>query len=141
MSCLCQGTTRRRVLAMLSATAALGGSALAQTNSPRIIDTHHHIYPPKYVEPNLDRLLRDTSTLPAAAYTSWTPQLALDQMEKADVADDAPLVETRIAGVLDLDALLQPVVDLLEGEFVDDQPRHLVRRWRRSRSHPRTNLQ
>ena len=47
------------------------------------IDTHHHIYPPKYVGANLDRLLVDTSTLPAAAYTSWTLEFALDQMEKA----------------------------------------------------------
>jgi hypothetical protein len=58
----------------------------SQSSSPRIIDTHHHIYPPKYVEPNLDRLLRDTTTLPVAAYTSWTPQFALDQMEKAGIA-------------------------------------------------------
>jgi predicted TIM-barrel fold metal-dependent hydrolase len=71
---------------MLSATVALGGSGFAQAGVPRIIDTHHHIYPPKYVGPNLDRLLKDTSTLPASAYTSWTPQFALDQMEKAGVA-------------------------------------------------------
>jgi predicted TIM-barrel fold metal-dependent hydrolase len=71
---------------MLSAAVALGGSGFAQADGPRIIDTHHHIYPPKYVGPNLDRLLKDTSTLPPAAYTSWTPQFALDQMEKAGVA-------------------------------------------------------
>jgi hypothetical protein len=71
---------------MLSAAVALAGSGFAQADGPRIIDTHHHIYPPKYVGPNLDRLLKDTSTLPPAAYTSWTPQFALDQMEKAGVA-------------------------------------------------------
>jgi len=65
---------------MLSAAVALGGSGFAQAGGPRFIDTHHHIYPPKYVGPNLDRLLKDTSTLPPAAYTSWTPQFALDQM-------------------------------------------------------------
>jgi predicted TIM-barrel fold metal-dependent hydrolase len=85
MNCLCHGTSRRHVLAMLSATVALGGSGFAQAGSPRMIDTHHHIYPPKYVGPNLDRLLKDTSTLPASAYTSWTPQFALDQMEKAGI--------------------------------------------------------
>jgi predicted TIM-barrel fold metal-dependent hydrolase len=81
-----QGNSRREVLAMLGATAALGGTAFAQTTAPRIIDTHHHIYPPKYVGPNLDRLLKDASLLPASAYTSWTPQVALDQMEKAGIA-------------------------------------------------------
>jgi 6-methylsalicylate decarboxylase len=86
MSCPCCGTSRRGVLAMLGATAALGGSAFAQGGGPRIIDTHHHIYPPKYVAPNLDRLLKDSAALPASAYTSWTPQYALDQMDKAGIA-------------------------------------------------------
>jgi 6-methylsalicylate decarboxylase len=86
MHCHCHRTTRRELLAMLSATAALRGSAFAQGGGPRIVDTHHHIYPPKYVGPNLDRLLKDASVLPAAAYTSWTPQFALGQMEKAGIA-------------------------------------------------------
>jgi predicted TIM-barrel fold metal-dependent hydrolase len=86
MNCLCPSPSRRQVLAMLSATTVLGKGVFAQAAGPHIIDTHHHIYPPKYVGANLDRLLKDTSTLPAAAYTSWTPKFALDQMEKADVA-------------------------------------------------------
>ena len=86
MNCSCHGPSRREVLAMVSATAALGKSAFAQTASPRIIDTHHHIYPPKYVGPNLDRLLKDSAALPASAYTSWTPQHALEQMDKAGIA-------------------------------------------------------
>jgi predicted TIM-barrel fold metal-dependent hydrolase len=86
MSCPCCGTSRRGMLAMLAATAALGRSAFAQDGGPRIIDTHHHIYPPKYVAPNLDRLLKDSAALPASAYTSWTPQFALDQMGKAGIA-------------------------------------------------------
>jgi len=52
----------------------------------RIIDTHHHIYPPRYVAPNLDRLLKDAQRLPASAYTSWTPETALERMEKAGIA-------------------------------------------------------
>jgi 6-methylsalicylate decarboxylase len=79
--------SRRRALGMLAATAAtFSGSAFAQDGGPRLIDTHHHIYPPRYVGANLDRLLKDASALPASAYTSWTPQYALDQMEKAGVA-------------------------------------------------------
>ena len=34
---------------------------------PRIIDTHHHIYPPRYVAQNLQRLLDDAILLPASA--------------------------------------------------------------------------
>ncbi len=52
----------------------------------RIIDTHHHIYPPRYVGPNLQRLLKDAGMLGATAYTSWTPDTALEQMEKAGIA-------------------------------------------------------
>ncbi|MGH7033676.1 MAG: amidohydrolase family protein [Stellaceae bacterium] len=51
----------------------------------RIIDTHHHIYPPRYVAQNLQRLLDDASLLPASAYQSWTPGLALEQMDKAEI--------------------------------------------------------
>jgi hypothetical protein len=39
--------------------------------------THIITFPPKYVAPNLDRLLKNTSTLSMAAHTSWTPQFAL----------------------------------------------------------------
>ena len=53
---------------------------------PRIIDTHHHIYPPRYVAQNLRRLLDDATALPASAYQNWTPSLALEEMDKADVA-------------------------------------------------------
>lgn len=52
----------------------------------RIIDTHHHIYPPRYVAQNLQRLLDDASILPASAYQNWTPAMALEQMDKADIA-------------------------------------------------------
>jgi 6-methylsalicylate decarboxylase len=54
-------------------------------DQPRIIDTHHHIYPPRYVGPNLPRLLKDTPLLPASAYTSWTPESALETMDKAGI--------------------------------------------------------
>ena len=53
---------------------------------PRIIDTHHHIYPPRYVAQNLPRLLEDAALLPASAYQNWTPSLALEQMDKAGIA-------------------------------------------------------
>jgi predicted TIM-barrel fold metal-dependent hydrolase len=75
------------MLAMLSAAgvSAVGlRYALAQSDE-WMIDTHHHIYPPRYVNANLQRLLADTRTLPATAYTSWSPKSALEQMDKANV--------------------------------------------------------
>ena len=51
----------------------------------RIIDTHHHIYPTRYVAQNLQRLLADAAILPASAYQNWTPSIALEQMDKAGI--------------------------------------------------------
>ena len=52
-----RGLSRRKILAMFSAVGAgLAASPLsfAQTmaSGPRIIDTHHHIYPPKHTANN-----------------------------------------------------------------------------------------
>jgi hypothetical protein len=79
--------TRRHVLGMLGtavAGAALGGrGALAQGAVEWHVDTHHHIYPPRYVGANLTRIVEDSRALPASAYTSWSPALAIEQMDKA----------------------------------------------------------
>jgi hypothetical protein len=83
--------SRRDLLALMAAL----GPAMALTARPgwgqtptgaRIVDTHHHIYPPRYVAANLQRLLADTTTLPASVYTNWSPQVSLEQMDKAGVA-------------------------------------------------------
>ncbi len=54
--------------------------------APRIIDTHHHIYPPNYTKTNLERLVGDSVALPASAYTSWTPGTSIEAMEQAGIA-------------------------------------------------------
>jgi 6-methylsalicylate decarboxylase len=54
--------------------------------APRIIDTHHHIYPPNYTKTNLERLVSDSVALPVSAYTSWTPGTSIEAMEKAGIA-------------------------------------------------------
>lgn len=54
--------------------------------APRIVDTHHHIYPPNYTKTNIERLVGDSLALPATAYTGWTPNTSLDAMEKAGIA-------------------------------------------------------
>jgi predicted TIM-barrel fold metal-dependent hydrolase len=87
--------SRRTVVSLLSAVgagAALGmipglRPSLAQSalGSEWIIDTHHHIYPPRYTTANLQRIIDDSGALPGTAYTNWSPRLALEQMDKAGV--------------------------------------------------------
>jgi predicted TIM-barrel fold metal-dependent hydrolase len=50
------------------------------------IDTHHHIYPPNYVKTKIEQLLSDARSLPREAYLNWTPQVALEDMDKNGVA-------------------------------------------------------
>src|SRR5579885_832741 len=59
---------------------------MANESGRRIIDTHFHIYPPNYTRTNLSRIVGDSLTFPASIFTSWTPQFALEQMEKAGIA-------------------------------------------------------
>jgi predicted TIM-barrel fold metal-dependent hydrolase len=76
---------------MLSAAAAglvVSPRLLTQSTSggPRIIDTHHHIYPPKYTANNLKRIVDDAWDVPSSVYTDWTPRYSLDQMDQNGVA-------------------------------------------------------
>jgi len=87
-----QGPSRREVLAMVGAVGAgvvlTSGESMAQTpaTAPRIIDTHHHIYPPEYTKRNLSRIVGDAPSTNAAFYTGWTPRASLDQMDKNGIA-------------------------------------------------------
>jgi 6-methylsalicylate decarboxylase len=83
--------SRRQVLAMLSAAGAgLAASPLCFAQEigkgPRIIDTHHHIYPPKHTANNLKRIVDDAPDIPSSLYTNWTPRYSLDQMDQNGVA-------------------------------------------------------
>jgi predicted TIM-barrel fold metal-dependent hydrolase len=83
--------SRREVLAMFS---AIGAGLAASPRSfaqnigggPRIIDTHHHIYPPKHTASNLKRIVDDAADVPSSLYTNWTPRFSLDQMDQNGVA-------------------------------------------------------
>jgi predicted TIM-barrel fold metal-dependent hydrolase len=65
---------------------ALAPHSMGQSMSagPRIIDTHHHFFPPKFTaelvkklnEPEMQRALR----------TNWNPKFSLDQMDQCGVA-------------------------------------------------------
>jgi 6-methylsalicylate decarboxylase len=51
---------------------------------PRIIDTHHHFYPPKFTAELVKRLKESDSQ--KALRTNWTPRFSLDQMDHSGVA-------------------------------------------------------
>jgi 6-methylsalicylate decarboxylase len=76
---------------MLTAAAAgiaVSSRALGQVagSGPRIIDTHHHIYPPKHTANYLKRIVDDAADVPSSVYTNWTPRFSLDQMDQNGVA-------------------------------------------------------
>jgi 6-methylsalicylate decarboxylase len=78
------------MLAAIGAGAALGlRRSAAQSTVGReewIVDTHHHIYPPRYTTANLRRIMEDSGgVLPASAFTNWSPRFALEHMDKAGV--------------------------------------------------------
>jgi predicted TIM-barrel fold metal-dependent hydrolase len=77
--------SRRDMLAMLSAAGA--GIFLSRTRAaaqtvemaPHFIDTHHHIYPPKFMAENVEHKID-------GAAIGWTPRYSLDQMDQNGVA-------------------------------------------------------
>src|SRR5258708_19599328 len=76
------------MLSALGAGVAFSPHAFAQNSGggPRIIDTHHHIYPPKHTANNLKRIVDDAPGVPSTLYTGWTPRYSLDQMDQNGVA-------------------------------------------------------
>ena len=79
---------RRQMLGLLGAAAArvARGPRGAQAQSGEwVLDTHHHIYPPRYTNANIKRIVDDSGALPPAAFTSWSPARAIEQMDKANV--------------------------------------------------------
>jgi predicted TIM-barrel fold metal-dependent hydrolase len=90
-SCTC--LSRRDVFVGIAALGAAASglwpaTATSQVASPavRIIDTHHHIYPPRYKTENIERVVKDIGIAPAAFYLNWSPGGAIEKMDKAGVA-------------------------------------------------------
>lgn len=76
---------RRRVLAGLGAALALPGAGLAQNAAtPRRIDVHHHILPPRYRDAARERILALAQGY--AQVLDWTPEASLAQMDKFGIA-------------------------------------------------------
>jgi predicted TIM-barrel fold metal-dependent hydrolase len=88
---MCCCPSRRAVLGGAAAMAlslpmALAGAAPARAQSgPARIDTHHHVFPPFYLQRERARIYQTVDTNPAALF-DWTPARALEQMDAHGVA-------------------------------------------------------
>lgn len=88
-SCTC-GISRRHVIASmgaLAASAVAGPVARAQSpTAPRIVDTHHHFFPPPYLEPLA--AWNDEAGVPGQTpiQRAWTVARAIDDMDRNNVA-------------------------------------------------------
>ena len=89
--------SRRNMLGMLGAAgagAALGLRGARAQSAEWVLDTHHHIYPPRYTNANIKRIVDDFGALPAGGLHELVDRCALEQMDKAksciDRVDDQP---------------------------------------------------
>ncbi len=81
--------SRRALLAGAGALAAAsvlpGGAARAQGTKARVIDTHHHFYPPAYQKAWVD--WEDARKLPHfTTQVAWTREKAVEEMDKNGIA-------------------------------------------------------
>jgi 6-methylsalicylate decarboxylase len=91
--------SRRRFLASLGALAVSNavpaGNALAQAAAkPNRIDVHHHIIPPPYVAAQRDRILAGADIPNPASILDWTPERAVEEMDKTGVATAMTSIST-----------------------------------------------
>ncbi len=71
-------------LSALAASAALGRDVLAQTAKPFRIDTHHHIFPPKWLAAKREQIL--AAAAGRDAVLNWTLEGAIAEMDRRGIA-------------------------------------------------------
>jgi predicted TIM-barrel fold metal-dependent hydrolase len=93
--------TRRDVLGGLAALGAgtllTGGAALAQAPAaPQRfrIDMHHHFLPPKYIKEEHERNASYSHNLAPSQLAAWSPQQALEEMDKNGIATAIASIST-----------------------------------------------
>lgn len=85
------------VAALTAAAAASPGHAQAQPEGRFRIDTHHHIFPPKYLDEVREKIIAQAQGLPTESMTGWTPQRSLEEMERSRV--DKAIVSVAAPGI------------------------------------------
>src|SRR4051812_35695962 len=91
---------RQAIFGLLGSGAALACGccgALAQGASkgtPYRIDTHHHILPPKWLAEERERVLYASQGAPASLIDGWTPEKAVEDMDKGGVQTSVASIST-----------------------------------------------
>jgi predicted TIM-barrel fold metal-dependent hydrolase len=62
--------------------------------APHRIDTHHHIFPPKYLAEERERILNDAQAVPREQLLAWSPAVAIEAMDAAGTATAIVSVST-----------------------------------------------
>jgi predicted TIM-barrel fold metal-dependent hydrolase len=95
------GINRRQALfGMAGAAAGIACGccgAFAQTagkSGPYRIDTHHHILPPAWLAEERERVLYASQGAPASLIDGWTPEKAIEDMDKGGVATSVVSIST-----------------------------------------------
>jgi len=88
-TCACH--SRRSFLAGIGAVGATAifpraAAAEAAGTAPRTVDVHHHIYPPRYLSENVDRIAKDIGGPFASRIENWSPAGAVEKIDQAGVA-------------------------------------------------------
>src|SRR5262247_3200189 len=90
LRCNICGPSRRQFLATaagLGAGAILAAPAVqGQTSAPKLIDVHHHIVPPFWFEEVKDRIAAQGGGRIIPTWYGWSPQRAIEDMDKNGVA-------------------------------------------------------
>jgi predicted TIM-barrel fold metal-dependent hydrolase len=67
---------------------------MSAQKTPYRIDTHQHYFPPKYVADNYDAILSVAPGMPNTIATEWTPERAIEAMDKFDIAASVLSIST-----------------------------------------------
>jgi 6-methylsalicylate decarboxylase len=88
----CACLSRRDCVAGISAMGVTAGlwsvAAGGQVANPavRVVDVHHHVYPPRYRTDNRERIIGDIgSAALAPLFLNWSPESAIEKMDRAGV--------------------------------------------------------
>ena len=95
------GMSRRRAIAGMATLVATCScrAALAQTAPQSLsasyrIDTHHHIFPPAFLAEERERVMQASPGLPPNVIDQWSPQVALEDMDKNGLATAVVSIST-----------------------------------------------
>jgi len=75
-------------------TASAQSAADKATSAPYRIDVHQHILPPAYLAEERERVMYASQGAPAELIDKWSPQRAIDDMDKGSVATSVVSIST-----------------------------------------------